>query len=79
MLFNPRVFMRKSHRWGAILIALPFLLVIVTGILLQLKKEWSWVQPPTKKGTGKMPKVSFDAILEAASRSRKDGGVWVDV
>jgi len=66
MPFNPRVFMRKSHRWGAILIALPFLLVIVTGILLQLKKEWSWVQPPTAKGTGKAPKISFDAILEAA-------------
>src|SRR4051794_36556888 len=66
MAFNPRVFMRKTHRWGSILIALPFLLVICTGLLLQLKKELSWVQPPTGKGTGKSPKVSFDVILEAA-------------
>lgn len=65
MAFNPRVFMRKSHRWGAILIAIPFLLVIVTGILLQLKKEWAWVQPTTAKGTGKAPAISFEAILEA--------------
>ncbi len=72
--------MRKFHRWGAILIALPFLLVIVTGILLQLKKESSWIQPPTMKGKGKTPGVSFDAILEAA-RSEPEVGVasWDDV
>ncbi len=34
MKFNPRVLMRKSHRWGAIAVAIPFLVVIVTGILL---------------------------------------------
>jgi uncharacterized iron-regulated membrane protein len=63
---NWRVFMRKSHRWGAILIALPFLVIIATGILLQLKKDWSWVQPPTAKGSGKSLDISFDQILEAA-------------
>ena len=43
--FNPRLLSRKAHRWGAIAVALPFLVVIATGILLQLKKNWSWVQP----------------------------------
>jgi len=57
--------MRKSHRWGAILIALPFLLVIATGILLQLKKQWSWVQPPTQRGQGTTPEISFAQILDA--------------
>ena len=57
--------MRKSHRWGAILIALPFVVVIVTGILLQLKKEWTWVQPPANRGAGKVPHLAFDAILDA--------------
>jgi uncharacterized iron-regulated membrane protein len=57
--------MRKWHRWGAILVALPFLLVIVTGLLLQIKKEWSWVQPPTKRGAGRAPEVSFAALLDA--------------
>jgi uncharacterized iron-regulated membrane protein len=72
--------MRKTHRWGAILIAAPFLLVIATGILLQLKKEWSWVQPPTAKGTGKAPQVSFDAIL-AAAKSVPEASVngWDDI
>lgn len=30
---------RKLHRWGAILIALPLLVVIGSGVLLQLKQE----------------------------------------
>ena len=80
MAFNWRVGMRKAHRWGAILIALPFLLVIVTGMLLQLKKEWSWVQPPTAKGTAKSPQVSFDVILEA-TKSVPEAEVksWEDI
>ncbi len=65
MPFNPRTFFRKAHRWGAVLVAVPFLLVLVTGCLLQLKKELVWVQPPTKKGAGKEPSASFDAILAA--------------
>lgn len=80
MAINWRIWNRKCHRWGAILIALPFLLVIATGILLQLKKEWSWVQPPTQRGQGKTPTVSLAAILEAV-RSRPEAGVqgWEDV
>jgi uncharacterized iron-regulated membrane protein len=77
---NWRVWNRKCHRWGAVLIAFPFLLVIVTGILLQLKKEWPWVQPPTQRGQGKKPIISLEAVLEAA-RSRPEAGVqsWDDV
>ncbi|HVK10025.1 MAG TPA: PepSY domain-containing protein [Gemmataceae bacterium] len=80
MSVNWRVWTRKCHRWGAILIALPFLLVLVTGILLQLKKDWSWVQPPTARGQSKTPAIGLDAILDAA-RSRPEAGVqgWGDV
>jgi uncharacterized iron-regulated membrane protein len=68
MALNPRVLFRKAHRWGAIAVAAPFLLVLVTGILLQLKKELTWVQPPTQKGTGKEPTARFDAILDAVKK-----------
>lgn len=72
--------MRKTHRWGAIVIALPLLLVIGTGILLQLKKEWSWVQPPSQRGKGKSPAISMEGILQAA-RSQPDAGIqsWNDI
>jgi uncharacterized iron-regulated membrane protein len=77
---NWRVWSRKGHRWGAILIALPFLVVIGTGLLLQLKKQVSWVQPPTKRGQGKTPTISLEAMLTAA-RSVPEAGVqsWEDV
>ncbi|HKB03315.1 MAG TPA: PepSY domain-containing protein [Gemmataceae bacterium] len=77
---NWRVWTRKTPRWGAILVALPFLLVILTGLMLQLKKDWTWVQPPTKRGTGDVPQVSFDTIL-AAAKSVPEAGVesWADV
>jgi uncharacterized iron-regulated membrane protein len=72
--------MRKGHRWGALLVALPFLLVIVTGLLLQIKKQWSWVQPPTKRGAGKVPEVSFAVILDAARRAPEAGiASWDDI
>lgn len=80
MPFNPRVFFRKAHRWGAAATAAPFLLVLLTGCLLQLKKELVWVQPPTKKGAGKEPSASFDAILTAV-KAVPEAGVsgWRDV
>ncbi len=57
---------RRTHRWGAFVIALPLLLVIATGLLLQLKKQVSWVQPPSQKGSGTIPAVSWEKILDSA-------------
>lgn len=68
---NWRVWARRTHRWGSALVALPFLLVVSTGVLLQLKKHISWLQPPTAKGQAKAPNVGFDAILEAVKSSPK--------
>jgi len=34
---------RKLHRWGAVIACLPLLLVIGSGILLQIKKQSSWI------------------------------------
>ncbi len=54
---------RKLHRWGAILTLLPLLIVITTGILLQVKKQVSWIQPPSSKGTSGNPTVDWESIL----------------
>jgi len=60
------VWNRKIHRMGAILIAVPLLIVIVSGILLLLKKDVAWIQPPTQRGVGTSPTISFERVLEAA-------------
>lgn len=57
---------RRLHRWGAILTLAPLVVVITTGILLQVKKQVPWVQPPTQRGSPNTPNVSFDRILEIA-------------
>lgn len=61
-----RVLNRKLHRWGALAVALPFLLVICTGILLQLKKQIPWVQPHEMRGGEAVPVLSLPRILQIA-------------
>ena len=71
---------RRLHRWGAILIALPLLVVIGSGILLQLKKESDWIQPPTREGVGGPPTLAFEAILAAAATvPQAEVESWADV
>ena len=73
-------FNRLLHRWGSIIVSLPILLVIVSGILLLLKKESDWIQPPTQSGSSQELSLSFDAILEA-SRTVPEAEIksWDDI
>ncbi len=41
--------------------------MIGTGVLLMLKKQIPWVQPPTIKGVAHVPELTFDEILKVAS------------
>lgn len=77
---NAAILNRKLHRWGSILTALPLLVVIITGIILQLKKDWSWVQPPTAKSADPALELSFDEILAAVSGvPEAEVASWEDV
>lgn len=71
---------RKTHYWGAVICAIPVLIVIGTGVLLLLKKEIEWVQPPTIKGISKAPEISFEQVLSVV---RQVPGVgiknWSDI
>ncbi|NTS76669.1 PepSY domain-containing protein [Catenovulum sp. SM1970] len=57
---------RFIHKWISIAIALPLLLVLVTGILLLVKKQFDFIQPATAKGQFKQPSLSFEQILTTA-------------
>lgn len=71
---------RKWHRWVSVIIALPFLVTIVTGIILATRGFNSWVQPeyPPMKTAGLS--VSFEQIL-AAVQSVPEAQIqtWKDV
>mgnify|MGYP003871287773 CR=1 FL=1 len=59
---------RKVHKWASILILMPLILVLVTGILLLLRKELPIIQPPTQIGVSKSPSLPFEQVL-AISKS----------
>jgi len=40
---------RQLHLWISLSIFLPVIIVIGSGLLLQVKKEFDWIQPPTQK------------------------------
>ena len=71
---------RRIHRVGAILFAIPLLLVIVSGVLLQLKKQVTWVQPPTMKGSTSELKISWEQILSEVKKiPDADVQSWDDI
>ena len=62
MHFN--VLNRKVHYWASAIVAIPLFIIICTGVVLQLKKHWSWVQPPEQRGSVKAPVIELSQVLE---------------
>jgi hypothetical protein len=56
---------RKVHYWIAFGAALPMIVMIGSGLFLQSKKHWSWVQPTEIRGTGTSPQIDLDGVLAA--------------
>ena len=54
---------RKIHYWTSVIIVVPALVIFCTGLLLQVKKHWNWVQPTEYRGTGTIPCLDFERIL----------------
>lgn len=63
-----RVLLRKIHYWGSLIVAIPLVIIIGAGILLMLKKEIDWIQPPSQKGMerNELPQASLQDLFEAA-------------
>jgi uncharacterized iron-regulated membrane protein len=74
------IWARKLHRWATLLVVVPFFIVLVSGLLLQVKKEIAWIQPPTQTGSAPGLALSFEEILSAA-RAADAAGIasWDDV
>ncbi len=60
--------LRKVHHWGSVLIMVQMGVVIGAGLLLLVKKEIDWIQPPTLVGAAPdgVPTQSFEALFAAA-------------
>ncbi len=72
--------MRVWHRLGAVLVLLPAALTFGTGLLLLVKKEWAWVQPPTARSTAPSLELGWDEVLAAVARvPEAEVRSWEDV
>jgi len=71
---------RRTHAWISVCFAVPLVVVIITGILLQLKKQLPFVQPIERAGVTHEPVATPAQYLEAINRGKLDGAVtWKDV
>jgi hypothetical protein len=71
---------RTIHYWASFAAALPLLVMITSGLLLQGKKHWTWVQPAEHRGTGSSPVLDLEGILTAVKQVREHGVQgWDDV
>jgi len=74
------VLTRRIHYWLAIVAALPVLVIVASGLLLQLKKQIAWVQPPERRAPAREHRLSLPEIL-AICRTVPQAGIrdWSDV
>ena len=71
---------RTIHYWGALLCAIPIVIVIITGVLLLLKKDIEWVQPASARGVGNHPVISFERIINSVRSTHNGADVeWADI
>lgn len=71
---------RNIHYWGAILCAVPLMIVLATGILLLLKKQIPWIQPPTQhveQVAMVLSPTDMLRVVDAMPNVRVDG--WEDI
>lgn len=78
MAFN--VLNRKIHYWASFIVAVPMLVMISSGLFLQSKKHWAWVQPVEHRGTGQTPVIDLEGILTSVKGVPEMGVTsWDDV
>ena len=69
------ILLRKIHYWGSLSIALPLIIMIGAGVLLMVKKEFDWIQPPNQEGVERnlMPMSSMQELFDSALQVEKAG------
>ena len=71
---------RDIHRWGSIIVAVPIVVIATTGVILQWKKEVSWIQPPSQESSDVSLSIGFDQLLGIATTiSEAEIRSWDDV
>ena len=77
---NSRKYSRSIHLWLSLVIFIPVIIVIASGLLLQVKKEFDWIQPPTQKVQKSAPTLPFEEVLNALKQvPQVNLNTWDDI
>ena len=78
--FNLGIFCRRYHYWLAILVIVPWFIVICSGIVLQLRDHIPGVLPELEQGSSTIPTLTYDRVL-AVAKSVPEMGIsdWSDI
>ncbi len=77
---KPNKLIRKIHHWTTVFLALPLLAIIISGLLLQVKKQSGWIQPPEHRGSTTEPRADLQQILASVSAIETLGvSSWQDI
>ena len=62
------VLLRQIHNWASVIVLVPLGIMIIAGILLMLKKDIDWIQPPTQRAEtfAIAADISLDDLYAAA-------------
>lgn len=65
---------KKWHRWVAIAATLPLIFIVMTGLLLQLRNQFEWIQPKslTSDLEEGRPYLTFEQILSTHGDDKVD-------
>lgn len=78
--FNLMKFCRKYHFYLAIIVALPWLLVSISGLMLQVRYEVPWIMPERIQTTAKVPVIEFTEIFEKVKKIKGiEASGWKDI
>ena len=66
-------FLRKWHRRIAVIISLPLIVVIMSGIVLQFRSVFNWIQPKTISRTH-IESAPIISLQDALALGRLDSG-----
>ena len=79
---NAKKLFRQVHYWLSLAVFLPAGIMFFAGIVLMLKKDVDWIQPPTTRGVAEaqLPGASFEQMV-AAARQHPQAGIadWSDI
>jgi hypothetical protein len=59
-------FCSKYHYWAALLVMIPWLIVVTSGLVLQLRHEIPGIVPDYELGISRTPRLDYKQVLEVA-------------